>query len=106
MTDRERFLQEARGIFDYISPIARRIRQEVAAWAYDRLTASQWISVEDRLPERLEWVLAYCAEGNGRPGEYGVAMRDREGDGWHDGYGHWFMTPTHWSLLQEPARKK
>lgn len=75
---------------------------------------SEWISVEDRLPERYREVLIWPQpENNGRKliGEYGL-IKGQDSPVWYYeiytagwGYEHEITNVTHWMPLPEPPCK-
>ena len=105
MTDREKLIELLGDYFDIgdCTPedIADHLIANGVTFAKDTDVPSKWISVEDRLPERGVWVLAYqhC-------GWMGVAQIEE--DGWH-----WYTQdfvkledPICWMPLPEPPREE
>lgn len=93
---------------DLISTLAKRVEKlgEHCARYAEMLAVQQererWISVEERLPEVMEWVLCRCQDGRAR-----VLRYDHITDDWDfiavDGHGYAFprRTVTHWKPLPE-----
>ncbi len=63
--------------------------------------APEWISVEERLPEKRKWVLCLC-----RTGSQDVLWR--QNDGWYHDHYHQYMSEfvTHWMPLPEPPKEE
>lgn len=62
---------------------------------------SKWISVKDRFPEPLKWVLAHCKTG----AQIRVVMYDHVRDDWDSVVGNTRYAKevvTHWMELPEP----
>ena len=69
---------------------------------------TQWISVDERLPENAKSVLAYFTHGeNGVLGHQCIVVLDQSGGGWYEvDEGYHINAPTHWMPLPEgPLRK-
>lgn len=59
----------------------------------------QWISVEDRLPDKSPMVLAMCTDG------YELAYYGMYGGGWTNTLGTEHLNVTHWQPLPAPPKE-
>jgi len=73
--------------------------------AWQAAMESQWISVDDRLPEEGTIVLIYVKSW----GDVLYTGYLNHDDGWHDADGELllgFNAPTHWANLPQPPKEK
>lgn len=87
--------------YDEISCTAELDEQKTAKNLYDAgyRKQSEWISVEDRLPEKNVRVLVYIKSSR----SYTRFDTDRLDD---RGFVRWFNDVTHWMPLPEPPKMK
>lgn len=70
----------------------------------------RWISVEERLPEKKEYVLCWYDDGFGKKWHTVGRMMDSVGNRWDldvfHGYDEDGVTVTHWMPLPEPPKEE
>lgn len=101
-----------RGIIAELSPRMQKVLREAAELLK---TAPEWISVDDRLPERNTRVLVYAqGKEDGFEGEYVITITSYTDNlfgynisGWVEPWQYFFVSYeiTHWMPLPEPPTK-
>lgn len=71
----------------------------------DTVRYGEWISIKDRMPKPMTWILALCA----RSRNYEIVRFDHINDDWDSvlpNHGYFKDYVTHWMPLQEPPKEE